>query len=178
MRRMLLTEFDGPKALARAALELRRLGYSRLKAYTPYSTPEVREALALRPSPLPWFVLGGGLLGASGAYLLQWYLVAHLYPLNVGGRPPHMPLAFVPITFEMGVLLAGFSAFFAVIVLARLVKLWRPVFEVDGFESASTDKFWLRVDESDPVFDPEVLERALMPFEPRRSVLVGGGPAQ
>jgi ActD protein len=174
MKRMLLVEFESSQRLAQALTELRRIGYRRLKAYTPYSTPEVRKALELPRSRLPIVVFAVGALGALGAYGLQWYLVGHLYPLDVGGRPPHMPLAFVPITFEMGVLLAGFTAFFGVFVLARLVRLWHPVFEVDGFESASRDRFWLRVDASDPAFDAGALASALERFEPSRSVLVGG----
>ena len=63
-----------------------------------------------------------------------------------------MPLAFVPITFEMGVLFAGLTALIGVFFWGRLLKLWDPVFEVPGFDSASKDKFWLRV---------HVLERQL-----------------
>jgi hypothetical protein len=171
---MLLVEFESSRRLAEALRALRAQGHHRLKAYTPYSTPEVREALALPRSRLPLFVFLGGLAGAGGAYFLQWYLVAHLYPLDVGGRPPHLPLAFVPITFEMGVLLAGITAFLGVFVLGRLVRLWHPVFEVEAFESASVDRFWLRIDASDPDFDAQALARAVEPFEPRRRVLIGG----
>ena len=177
MKRMLLVEFESSQRLADAVRALRAQGHRGLRAYTPYSTPEVREALAQPPSRLPVFVFLAGITGAGGAYFLQWYLVAHLYPLNVGGRPPHLPLAFVPITFEMGVLLAGITAFVGVFVLARLVRLWHPVFEVEAFESASIDHFWLRIDATEPEFDAEALARAVEPFEPSRRVLIGGEPA-
>jgi hypothetical protein len=144
-----MAEFADPEQLAHAIGELSRGGFTRLEAYTPYSTEVVREALGRNRSPLSWLVFAAGLVGAGGAYLLEWYLVAYLYPLNVGGRPPHMPLAFVPITFEMGVLAASFTAFFSVLFGGKLVRLWHPVFEVEGFESASVDKFWLRVHVSD-----------------------------
>jgi hypothetical protein len=51
-------------------------------------------------------VFAAGLGAVAGAYGLQWLLNAYLYPLDAGGRPAHFPLAFVPITFEMGVLFA------------------------------------------------------------------------
>src|SRR5688572_27236319 len=121
MKRALLVEFDTPDDLALAARALHDLGHRQLDAYTPYSTEVVREALELGSSPLPRWVLTGGLLGAGGAYFLEWYLNGYLYPLNVGGRPPHMPLAFVPIAFEMGVLLAAFAAVLGVLVHAKLV---------------------------------------------------------
>src|SRR5205823_1113974 len=65
----------------------------------------------------------------------------------------HMPLAFVPISFEMGVLAAGLCTFAAVLVLARLVRLWHPVFEADGFTSATDEGYWLEVRADDPRFD-------------------------
>src|SRR4051794_15721181 len=110
----LLAEFKSPTALAEAIRRLRERGYRELDAYTPYSTAQVRDALEWRRSKLSWVVLVAALLGGGAAYFLQWYLVGYLYPLNVGGRPPHMPLAFVPITFEMAVLSGSVAAFVSV----------------------------------------------------------------
>jgi hypothetical protein len=172
MRRVLLLEFETPDELAAALRELYSRGHRDLDAYTPYSTEAVREALALEPSRLPRWVLAGGLLGASLAYLLEWWTVGVSYPLNVGGRPPHMPLAFVPISFEMGVLGASFTAFFGVLALAKLVKLWDPVFEVEGFGSMSVNRFWLRLDAGGPDFDPNSIVRELAPLHPLRTVLL------
>lgn len=169
----LLVEFDTPSTLASAARLLRERGHDRLDAYAPYSTEEVREALDHPPTRLPYAVFVAGLLGAGGAYALEWYTTGHLYPLNVGGRPAHMPLAYVPISFEMGVLAASFTAFVAVLVLGDLVRLHDPVFEVPGFESASIDRFWLRVD-GDGSLDPASIRALLEPFAPRRHVLLEG----
>ncbi|HEU4578076.1 MAG TPA: DUF3341 domain-containing protein [Polyangiaceae bacterium] len=170
----LLLEFEGPEALARAARELQRKGYVGLDAYTPYSTEEVRDALPDRRSWIPYLVLVAGLCGAGGAYLLQWYLVGYLYPIDVGGRPPHMPLAFVPITFEMGVLCASFAAFFGVLWAGRLVRPWHPVFEAEGFESTSIDKFWLSVPASDAPEGREALESAVESLGAERRLYVPG----
>ncbi|HLV64188.1 MAG TPA: DUF3341 domain-containing protein [Polyangiaceae bacterium] len=178
MHRMLLAEFPGPTELAEAAYALREQGYRDIDAHTPYSTEDVRVGLGLRHSRLPLAIFVGGILGAGLAYGLQWLLVGYLYPLDVGGRPPHMPLAFVPITFEMGVLLASFTAFFGVLVLGRLVKLWDPVFEVEGFETSSVDRFWLRVDGTDPRFDPERTREELARFRPLRVELYERGRPQ
>lgn len=130
-----------------------------IEAYSPYSTEEVREALGRPRSKLGWYVFAAGLFGACGAYFLEWYLVAYLYPLNVGSRPPHMPLAFVPITFEMGVLCAASTAFFGALIAGRLVRPWHPVFETEGFESVSVDRFWLAVKTSDAMLAPEEIAR-------------------
>jgi hypothetical protein len=174
MQRLLLAEFQTPEALAAAIRGLRERGFRRLDAHTPYSTEVVREALALPESRLARRVFAGGMFGATAAYALEWYLNAVSYPLNVGGRPAHMPLAFVPIAFEMGILFAAFTAVFSVFQQAKLARLWDPVFEAEGIESASVDRFWLRVDGDDPLFDqvgtPELVAR----FQPSRQVVLEG----
>jgi hypothetical protein len=174
MTESLLIEFRTPAELARAARVLRARGHVKLDAYTPYSTEEVREALGLRPSRLPLAVFCAALVGAGGAYALEWLTVAHLYPLSVGARPPHMPLPFVPISFEMGVLAAAATAFIGVLVLGRLVKLWDPVFEVPGFDTAMVDRFWLRVDAAGEAFDPAEIREGIEHLRPLRHVLLQG----
>jgi len=94
-------------------------------------------------------VLVAGLAAAAGAYGLQWLLNAYLYPLETGGRPPHFPLAFVPITFEMGVLFASLTAFVGVLVGGRLLRLWHAVFDVHGIESATGTHVWLEIEVAD-----------------------------
>lgn len=173
--RYLLAEFDSPEALAEAISGLREMGYRNLDAHTPYSTHVVRDAMGRGPSRLPFAICAGGLLGAGGAYFLQWYLVAYLYPLNVGGRPPHMPLAFVPITFEMGVLMAALTGFFAVLIMGGLLKLWDPVFEAEGIESFSMDKFWVSIADDDDRFDTALSVRDVEKFHPNQCRLVNRG---
>lgn len=148
MAELVLAEFAEPGALARALTTLRERGIDAVDAYTPYSTEVVREALGAHGSPLSALVLAAGVTGAALAYGLEWLLVAHLYPLNVGGRPPHLPLSFVPIAFEMGVLFAAITGFLAALGCGRLVRLYDPVFEEPGFESVTQSGFWLRLDPS------------------------------
>jgi len=170
----LLAEFETSAALAAAIQQLRSRGYRELDAYTPYSTEQVRDALGRRRSKLSWAVLLSSLFGGASAYFLQWYSVAFLYPLNVGGRPPHVPLAFVPITFEMAVLCGCIAAFVSVIWGGKLLRWWDPVFEVDGFESASVDRFWLEVRSSDPHFDPTKTPFEVDQLKPIRRVMLSG----
>ena len=145
----LFAEYDDPSALARAIADVRAWGAVRLEAYTPYNVPEIERSLAARPSRLSIAVLVVGLCAAGGAYGLQWLLNAYLYPLDVGGRPPHFPLSFIPITFEMGVLFASLTAVISVLVGARLLRLWYPSSDVPGIESATGWKFWLEIEPLD-----------------------------
>ena len=105
-------------------------------------------------SRLNWIVFAAGLLGGGAAYFLQWWFNVVDYPLNIGGRPYHSALAFMPITFEMTVLsrrLRGADPRRS--CSAGYRALWQPVFEVDGFERATIDRFWLGVATGDRALD-------------------------
>jgi hypothetical protein len=150
-------EYSEAGALVRAIAAVRGWGAVRIETYTPYPIAEIERALAAPPSRLSWLALVAGGGAAAGAYGLQWLLNGYLYPLDVGGRPPHFPLAFVPITFEMGVLFASLTAFAAVIVGARLLRLWHPSSDVDGIESATESGLWLEVEPLAPGADVDAL---------------------
>src|SRR3954466_13721439 len=141
----LLAEFQSADALAAGVGALRALGYRDVEIYSPFPLPDVEPELELRRSRLPKFVFAGGLLGAILGYGIQWYADVWIYPLRVGGRPVHAVPAFIPATFEATVLGAAFAAFFGLLIALRLPALWHSVFEVDGFERASVDRFWLAV---------------------------------
>lgn len=153
MAERMLAEFADEDVLAAAIRRLHADGYRQLEAYLPFPASEVDEALASRPSRLPWAIFAFGLAGAGFAYFLEWLLVAYLYPLDDGGRPPYFPLPFVIITFEMGVLAASLCAFFGTLILGRLVRLTDAVQGTPGFESATRDGFWLEVVATDPAHE-------------------------
>jgi hypothetical protein len=177
-RDAILAEFDTLEGLVAAIEAMREQGYRRLDAFTPYPAHEVEHALHLERSRLPYVVFCVGALAAGGAYFLQWFLNAYLYPLNVGGRPPHFPLAYLIITFEMGVLFAGFTAFFGVLGLARVFRLWDPVFEIDGFEGATDDAWWLLISARDPRFVERTTAGQVSELSPVRIVRVHDGRVQ
>jgi hypothetical protein len=154
MRDGLVAEFDAPEGLVRAFGRLKTLGYTRLHSWTPYPVRGV--VTQLPPSKVPWIMLGAGLTGATLGYLVQWWCNASNYRVDVGGRPYDAIPAYIPITFESGVLAACVAGFVAVLALAGLPRLYHPMFEVDGFERASVDRFWIGIEAEDPRFDDAV----------------------
>jgi hypothetical protein len=152
-----LAEFATPEAAERAYESLRRAGYTRLDAWTPY--PSRSLVRTLPESIVPYVMLAGGLLGGGFGYLLQWWCNARSYPIDVGGRPLNSAPAFIPIAFESAVLAASLAGFFALLWACGLPRLHHPLFEVDGFDRASVDRFWLGIDEADPCFDDGVAGR-------------------
>jgi hypothetical protein len=157
----ILAEFPTEYAIVSAITRLRHEGFAKLEAYMPFPSHEVDSALGYPPSRLPWVIFAIGGSAAIGAYLLQWFLVGYLYPLVVGSRPPHFPLAFIIITFEMGILFSGFGSFFGTLVVGRLFRLNDEVQNTPGFVSATRDSFWLEIRTEDPAFHDEDTRRLL-----------------
>jgi hypothetical protein len=149
----MMVSFDNPNALIQAAEAARKAGYRRLDAYSPYPVEGLSEALELRTTRLPLVVLAGGLLGAAGAYFMQYYASVIDYPLNVGGRPLHSWPAFIPITFELTILVAAVFAVLGMLALNGLPEPYHPVFNVPEFELASRSHFFLTIESDDPQFD-------------------------
>jgi len=153
MRSGLLAEYEDPEVLIQAIRSLRREGIVAMDAHMPYPARAVLEALELPPSRVPIYCFAGGLAGATYAYLLQWWSNGFDYALNVGGRPLGAVPAFIPPTFEGTVLIAAFAAVLSFLGFSRLPRLWAPVDEVPQFVHATSDRFFLAVDATDPRFD-------------------------
>ena len=105
-----LARFAGPKELFHACEQVRDAGYRRWDAHTPFPVHGLESAMGLPTSKLPFLSLVTGLTGVAGALLLQWWVSVKAYPLVISGKPLFSWPAFVPVTFELGVLLAAFGA--------------------------------------------------------------------
>jgi hypothetical protein len=140
-----LARFETGEALVDACYKVREKGFEHIDTHSPYPLHGGDEALGLPRSRVPRIALGGGLTGMFGGYLMMVYMNSMNWPLNVGGRPPHAPPSFIPITFETTVLLASLSIFFGLLTLMRLPQPYHAVFESEQFRSAVNDGFWLSV---------------------------------
>ncbi len=157
----LMAEFDSPDKLIAAVRRARQAGYRGIDAYTPYPVDGLAEALDFRRTWVPPIVLAGGILGAILGYGLQYYVSVIAYPLNVGGRPLNSWPMFVPVTFEMAILVAALFAVLGMLALNGLPMPYHPVFNVPRFELATRDHFFLVVQADDPRFDLEGTRRIL-----------------
>jgi hypothetical protein len=140
-----VAQFKSSDAMLAAGEKVRALGYVDLDGHVPYPVHGLEEALGIKKSRVPLITLICGLSGATAGYLMQYWMNAVDWAINVGGRPPHSPPSFIPITFESGVLIGSFGAFFGLWILSRLPRLHHPVFEVPEFRSATVDCFWLSI---------------------------------
>lgn len=139
----LLAEFSTVDQMLAALETLRRNGYRDIETFSPFDLPEVDSRLGASRSRLPWVALAGGALGLAFGYAVQWYTNVRAYPINVGGRPVHAIPAFLIVAFELMILGAAVATFIGFLVWLRFPRLWAREDEVEGFERASIDRFWI-----------------------------------
>jgi hypothetical protein len=164
----LMAEFEDHEQLLEAAKQAYAAGYRQMDAYSPFPVEGLAEALGHYYTPVPLVTLVGGMLGGLGGYFMEWYSMGKIYPLNVGGRPYNSWPNFIPVTFELTVLIACLSAFVGMLVMNRLPQLNHPVFNVPEFGRASIDLFFLCIETGDPKFEVSETRRFLMSLKPTR----------
>jgi hypothetical protein len=165
----IIAEFERAQDLVAAARRTREAGYRRMDAYTPLPVEGLSEALGFRDSKVPMIMLIAGLLGGLGGFgLLYWGMSAPIsYPLNIGGRPLYGWPYFIPITFECIVLLAALSGVVGMFVVNGLPMPYHPVFNVERFELASRNRFFLCIESRDARFDAEATRRFMEELNPQ-----------
>lgn len=161
-----LAEFTTPEDLVQAAHAVRNAGYSKFEAHSPLPVEGLPEAIGFRKNRIPALVFIGGMMGGIGGFAMQYYSAVINYPLNVGGKPFNSWPAFIPVTFECTVLAAALSAVFGMILLNGLPLPYHPIFNVDAFARASTDRFFLFIRWDDPQFDESATPEFLRGLNP------------
>ncbi|HTP30344.1 MAG TPA: DUF3341 domain-containing protein [Anaeromyxobacteraceae bacterium] len=169
-----LAEFEKEGGLLAAAARLRELGHRRLDIHSPVPLHGADEALGLRKSPVPLIALIAGVSGAVGGYLMQWWMNAVDFPINVGNRGLHSPPTNIPITFECGVLAASLAIVFGLFALCGFPRTHHPVFEVEGFRTASMGALWLSAEVNQG--DEEAVAGELEKLGARQVSRVGANP--
>jgi len=151
----ILAEFDTPTELVDAARQVRDAGYTKTDAFSPFPLHEIDEALGIKRTILPYLVFGGALTGLMTGIALQVFVHYIDYPMNIGGRPYISIPSFVPPSYELTILFAGFTAVFGMLFLNGLPRPYHPVFNVERFALATREKFFLIIESEDPKFDYE-----------------------
>ncbi|HXF06897.1 MAG TPA: DUF3341 domain-containing protein [Blastocatellia bacterium] len=163
----LMAEFDTPDDILRAARAAFEAGYRKMDAYSPFPVEGLADALGFRHTRLPLVVLIGGVIGGLGGFLLQYYVSVIAYPVNVGGRPLNSWPAFIPVTFEMTILVAALFAVLGMLAMNGLPMPYHPVFNVPRFRLATRNQFFLCIEARDPLFDRDRTWAFLESLNPR-----------
>ncbi|MGH9466943.1 MAG: DUF3341 domain-containing protein [Terriglobales bacterium] len=115
-----LALFADPHQLVHAVKAFRAKGYRGLDTYTPYPVHGLSEAMGLKESWMPRVTKTGFFTGACLGFTFEAWTMGWAWPLNIAGKPFVSVPAYMPVTFESGILIAGISTFIAVLIAGRL----------------------------------------------------------
>jgi hypothetical protein len=155
-------EFDTAQALVEASRQTTAQGYRKLEAYTPVPIEELNDILHQgRRTVLPKLVLAGGLTGMATGFALQYFASVYWFPMNVGGRPAASWTSFIVPAYELTILFSALTTAIGMILLNGFPSPYHPVFNIERFSMASSDKFFLVIEAGDPKFDARVAAELL-----------------
>ena len=132
--------FDDQDAFLAAAKECAGNGLEVVDAFTPFPMHEIDHVMKLRRTRLPWVTLIGGLAGLTLGLWFQYWASAQDWAINVGGKPWDSLPAFIPVGFEMTVLLAGIATVVGVLGRSGLWPGKKPRRVIEG---TTDDRFAL-----------------------------------
>lgn len=157
----LLAEYDSAAAIFKACEKIRDAGYKRWDSFTPFPVHNLDRAMGLPPSVLPYIVFACGMTGAACGLLLQWWTSVIAYPLIIAGKPLFSFQAYVPVTFELGILFSAFGSVFGMLGLNKLPMFYHPLFNIARFARATDDRFFIAIEATDPKYDLEKTRKLL-----------------
>ena len=162
-----MAEFLEPEDLVKAAEHAHKAGYRKMDGYSPMPVEGLSEALGYRRHFVSMVVLGAGIIGCFGGFMLMWWMTVIAYAHNVAGRPMNSWVSYIPPTFECTVLAAGLTALFGMLAMNGLPLPYHPVFNVEEFtDRASRDRFFLVIESADPLFELDKTREFMSEMEP------------
>jgi hypothetical protein len=158
MPKYMVATFPDPDNMIEAVHAVRRHRFSIHDVYAPYPVHNLDRAMGLRRTRLPLVTLVAGASALLLAITFQFYTAVLDWPLNVGGKPDNSSLAFVPICFELTVLIGGLSTFAALLFRARLFPGRKELLPAKGL---TNDRFALVLRRRDERFDSTLAEHLM-----------------
>lgn len=141
--------FKDEHALLVAAEKTYKAGYRRFDTLSPFPIHGMDDAMGLKRSFLPWVTFFAGLFGCSFGLWFQWYTGSYDWPINIGGKPFFSLPAFIPVMFELTILIGGLSTVGALFAVCRLPKVDPPIIDKD----LTSHKFAIFIPENDVGYD-------------------------
>ena len=148
-----LAEFESASAVYQACEKVRDAGFTVWDAHTPFPVHNLDKAMGLGRSWVPYIVFASGMSGAAFGFALQTWVATIAQPSVISAKPMLSWQAFVPVTFELGILFGSLGALVGMLALNKLPQLYHSLFNSERFESFSDDRFFISIEAEDPKFD-------------------------
>jgi len=159
--------FTKPDDIIKAASKVADEGYSKWDVNTPYPLHGMDNAMKLKPSKLGFITLFCGLSGTALILMLTYFTNSIDFPLVIGGKQFFALPAYIPITFEVTVLLATVSTVIAMLTFFfKFPSNNHVLHDTPYMKKVSLDHFGIVIEVSDPKFEQSKVEELLRSFDP------------
>ncbi|MCR9016361.1 DUF3341 domain-containing protein [Aquiflexum gelatinilyticum] len=122
-KNFILGVYDDEDVLLDAISKVRGSGVKIHEVYSPFPVHGIDDVLGYKRSKLPIAAFLFGMLGTTLALTMQFYMMKFDWPMIIGGKDHAAVPDFIPVTFELTVLLAAFGMV-GVFMIASNLKPW------------------------------------------------------
>ena len=119
----ILGVYDDEDVLLHAVEKVRGTGVKIHEVYSPYPVHGLEHVLGYKRSRLPIAAFLFGMLGTTLALTMQFYMMKFDWPMIIGGKDHAAFPDFIPVSFELTVLLASFGMV-SVFMISSNLKPW------------------------------------------------------
>jgi len=134
-KKFILGVFDNEEKLLAAIPKVRGEGIDIVEVFSPYPIHGIDPLLGYKMSRMPIAAFLFGLAGLSFAVWMQVWMMGFDWPLLVGGKP-FLPFpSFVPVSFELTVLIASLGMVGTFLVVSGL----KPSLNIEVLDVRITD---------------------------------------
>jgi len=133
--------FDDENVLFPAVSKVRKSGYKIHDVYTPYPVHGLDKAMGLRETSLHTAGFIYGLTGTTTAVTFMSWVFTKDWPVNIGGKPHFALPAWIPIIFELTVLMAAVGMVLTFCYICQLA----PFIKKHHFHLRATDDLFVMV---------------------------------
>lgn len=162
----ILGVYEDEDVLLHAIKEVRSSGVKIHEVYSPYPVHGIEDVLGYKRSKLPIAAFLFGILGTSLALTMQFYMMRFDWPMIIGGKDFAAVPDFIPVTFEMTVLLAAFGMV-GVFMISSNLKPW-----------AQPRIFDLRITDDKHVMAIDIANNTSMELEKIQEILKSSGASE
>src|SRR5687767_14966236 len=127
--------FDDEDVLLNGIRKVRGSGVKIQEVYSPFPVHGIDDALGLKRTRLPIAAFLFGLTGTALALLMQIWMLGYDWPMIIGGKNFASLPPFIPVTFELTVLLSALG----MVATFMIVSDMKPYAWSRSYDIRSTD---------------------------------------
>lgn len=148
--------FDTPNDIIHAAESVNKKGYKNYDVHTPYPVHGMDDAMGMEPSKIGYLTILLGLTGLTLITSFIFWVNTIDYPQVIGGKPFFSMPAYVPLMFEVTVLLGAVGTVASMLIFFfKFPNNSHPLHDTDYIKDVSSNKFGITIESIDPNFNIE-----------------------